>query len=46
MDALEELDVWKRSKKLVVDIYKLTTTCKDPNFKTRSPALLSQLLLI
>ena len=35
MDVLEELEVWKRSKQLVIGIYKHTSTCKDVNFKSQ-----------
>ncbi len=33
MDALEELDVWRRSKSLAVKIYLLLTDCRDHGFK-------------
>jgi len=33
MDALENLDVWKRSCRLSVDIYKLTEESKEYSFK-------------
>lgn len=33
MDALKNLDVWKRACRLSVDLYKLTDDCKEYNFK-------------
>jgi four helix bundle protein len=33
MDAFENLEVWKRSKQLAVEIYRSFTTCKDYGFK-------------
>ena len=33
MDALEELKVWRRSKSLAVDIYKVMANCHDYGFK-------------
>ncbi|MBI4006645.1 MAG: four helix bundle protein [Gammaproteobacteria bacterium] len=33
MDALEELEVWCRSKNLAIAIYKTMDTCKDHGFK-------------
>lgn len=33
MDALSELEVWKRSKDLSVTIYKQLSNCKDFGFK-------------
>lgn len=32
-DALESLDVWKRSRSLTVNIYKVFASCKDYGFK-------------
>ena len=32
-DALKGLDVWRRSKKLAVDIYKMMESCRDYGFK-------------
>ncbi len=32
-DALESLDVWKRSRHLTVHVYKLFASCKDYGFK-------------
>lgn len=32
-DALNSLDVWRRSKKLAVDIYGILNKCKDYGFK-------------
>lgn len=33
MDALENLDVWKRSCRLSVELYKLLNDCKDFGFR-------------
>jgi four helix bundle protein len=33
MDAFEKLEVWKRSCRLSVEIYKLLAECKDYGFK-------------
>ncbi|MDX1518972.1 MAG: four helix bundle protein, partial [Gammaproteobacteria bacterium] len=33
MDALDNLDVWKRSKSLAITTYKATSNCKDYGFK-------------
>ena len=33
MDALEELEVWKRSKQLAVSIYKILRFCRDRGYK-------------
>ena len=33
MDALQELQVWQRSKDLAVAVYKLLASCKDRGFK-------------
>lgn len=33
MDAFEKLDIWKRSCRLSVEIYKLLGECKDYGFK-------------
>ena len=33
MEALENLDVWKRSCRLSVDLYKLLSDCRDHGFK-------------
>jgi four helix bundle protein len=33
MDALQDLDVWKRACRLSVDLYSLTTDCRDYSFK-------------
>ena len=33
MDALDNLDVWKRSKTLAVNIYRSLSDCKDFGFK-------------
>ncbi|MFQ5660978.1 MAG: four helix bundle protein [Gammaproteobacteria bacterium] len=33
MDAFEDLEVWKRSSKLAVDIYATLKTCKDYGLK-------------
>ena len=33
MDALKNLDVWKRACRLSVDLYKITQNCKDSGFK-------------
>jgi len=33
MDAFENLEVWKRSKQLAVEIYRSFKTCKDYGFK-------------
>ena len=33
MDALEELEVWKRSKQLAVSIYKILSNCSDRGYK-------------
>lgn len=33
MDALRNLDVWRRACRLSVDIYKAAATCKDFGFK-------------
>ena len=32
-DALESLDVWRRSRKLAVDVYKELENCRDWGFK-------------
>ena len=32
-DALNNLQVWQRSRQLAVDIYKILTSCKDRGFK-------------
>lgn len=33
MEALERLDVWKRSTRLCVDVYRLVARCRDRAFK-------------
>lgn len=33
MDALEELEVWKRSKALAVKVYRLLVNCRDYGFR-------------
>jgi len=33
MDALKNLDVWKRACRLSVDLYQATTDCKEFSFK-------------
>ncbi len=33
MDALKNLDVWKRACRLSVDLYKITNGCKEFGFK-------------
>lgn len=33
MDALEKLEVWRRSKSLAVEVYKVMTNCHDHGFK-------------
>jgi len=33
MDALKELDVWKRACRLSVNLYQLTSECRDFGFK-------------
>lgn len=33
MDAFEDLEVWKRSSRLCVDLYGALSRCKDPSFK-------------
>jgi len=33
MDALENLDVWKRACNLSVEVYKVMKACKDTGFK-------------
>lgn len=33
MDAFENLDVWKRSSRLCVDLYKSLSICRDAGFK-------------
>jgi four helix bundle protein len=33
MDAFEKLDVWKRSSRLCVDLYKALTHCRDRGFR-------------
>ncbi len=33
MDALKNLDVWKRACRLSVDLYKATASCTEPGFK-------------
>lgn len=33
MEAFEKLEVWKRSSRLCVDIYKVFAQCKDLGFK-------------
>lgn len=33
MEALKNLDVWKRSCRLSVDLYKATNNCKELSFK-------------
>lgn len=35
MDALDELEVWQRSKALAVDIYKTLHGCTDHGFKNQ-----------
>lgn len=35
MDALEELEVWKRSKQLSVSIYKILRYCQDRGYKNQ-----------
>lgn len=33
MEALEQLEVWKRSCRLCVDLYQLLSTCRDYGFE-------------
>jgi four helix bundle protein len=33
MDAFEKLQVWKRSSRLCVELYKSLAVCRDPGFK-------------
>ncbi|NIP73457.1 MAG: four helix bundle protein [Gammaproteobacteria bacterium] len=33
MDAFEKLDVWKRSSRLCVDLYKALKSCRDAGFR-------------
>ena len=33
MDAFEQLEVWKRSSRLCVNVYKVLRSCPDKGFK-------------
>jgi four helix bundle protein len=35
MDAFERLEVWKRSSRLCVNLYKALSQCKDRGFKSQ-----------